>query len=100
GDTRQSAGDERQVVEGGPGARPQGAEAANAIAAQLGLDLDVLDDGRRVSAAGLRPNFGFGIHSAAFQTSRSLLSKFHSLRQETTFLNAAGAGTPYVFNKS
>ena len=52
-DARQAAGDEGQVVEGGPGARPQGAEAADAVAAQLGLDLDVLDDAGRVGAAGL-----------------------------------------------
>src|SRR5262249_18279872 len=52
GDVGQAAGDEGEVVEGGPGARPQDAEATDAVAAQLGLDLDVLDDGRRVGAPG------------------------------------------------
>src|SRR5262249_829208 len=33
--------------------RPQGAKAADAVAAQLGLDLNVLDDGEGVGAAGL-----------------------------------------------
>src|SRR5262249_44620017 len=50
GDAGEAAGDEGEVVEGGPGARPQGAEAADAVAAQLGLDLNVFDDGGRVRA--------------------------------------------------
>src|SRR5262249_12519306 len=54
GDAGEAAGDEGEVVEGGPGARPQGAEAADAVAAQLGLGLDVLDDGGREGAAGRR----------------------------------------------
>lgn len=33
---------------------------------------------------------GAAAHNAAFHTSSSLRSKFHSLRPETTFLNAAG----------
>ncbi len=43
-DARERAGDEREVVEGGPGPRPKRAEAADAIPRQLGLDLDVFDD--------------------------------------------------------
>src|SRR5262249_52448915 len=88
-DARQAARDEREVVERAPGARPQGAEAADAVAAQLGLGLDVVDDAGREGAA-LLP---LGRHSAAFHTSSSLRSKFHSLRPATTFLNDAGAGT-------
>src|SRR5262249_20692874 len=110
GDAREPARDEGQVVEGGPGARPQGAEAADAVAAQFGLDLDVLDDGGGVSAARLPPRRHarglraarvsvVGGHSATFQMSSSFLSKFHSLRPETTFRNAAGAGTSYAANK-
>ena len=45
-DARQRAGEERQVVEGRQVPRPERAEAADAVAAQLGLDLDVLDDVR------------------------------------------------------
>ena len=46
-DAREGAGDERQVVEGRPGPRPEDAEAADAIPGQLGLDLDVLDHAGR-----------------------------------------------------
>src|SRR5262249_18993281 len=65
GDAGEAAGDEGEIVEGGPGARPEGAEAANAVAAQLGLDLDVFDDGGRVGAAGL-PNIGVGTAVRSF----------------------------------
>src|SRR4051812_6449178 len=43
-DAREPAGDEGEVVEGGPGARPQRAEAADAVTAEFRLDLDVLND--------------------------------------------------------
>src|SRR6266849_6781333 len=38
--------------------------------------------------------------SAAFHTSSSLRSKFHSLRPETTFLKPAGAASWYVVTRS
>ena len=47
GDAGQRAGEERQVVEGGPAPLAQRAEAADAVAAQLRLGLDVLDHLRR-----------------------------------------------------
>ena len=45
-DAGERARDEGQVVERGPGPRPQRAEPADAIPGQLGLDLDVLDHRR------------------------------------------------------
>src|SRR5262249_22557506 len=50
----QPAGDKSKVIEGGPGAGSERAEAADAITPQLGLDLDVLDDGGRVGTTRLR----------------------------------------------
>src|SRR5262249_14685683 len=55
---REAAGHKGQIVEGGPGAWPKGAEAANTIEAEFGFDLDVLDNGRSISAAGLRRRRG------------------------------------------
>src|SRR5262249_7320957 len=94
GNARQAAGNKGEIVEGGPGARPQGAETADAIAAQLGLDLDVLNDGGRVGAAWVRKRFdecftrgafGVKLHNATFQISISLRSKFQSFRPERIF---------------
>ena len=42
-DAGERAGDEREVVERRPGSRPKRTEPADAIARQLGLDLDVFD---------------------------------------------------------
>ena len=42
-DAREGAGNEREVVEGGPGPGPERTESADAISRQLGLDLDVFD---------------------------------------------------------
>src|SRR5207245_10102854 len=40
-----------------------------------------------------------GTHSAAFQTSNSLRSKFHSFLPDTTFLNPAGPRRLYSWSK-
>src|SRR5205807_3714252 len=45
-DARQAARYKCQIVECSPGPRPQRTEAADTIAAKLGLDLNVFHDGR------------------------------------------------------
>ena len=66
-DAGERAGDEGEVVEGGPGPGPQRAEPADAIPRQLGLDLDVFDDrgrerARRLARRGIAadPTGGLG----------------------------------------
>src|SRR5262249_39478894 len=82
-----SAGKECEVVERRKRPLPQGPEAADPVAAELCLGLDVLDDLGRVDAA--RASY-----RASFHTSKSFLSKFQSLRPETIFLKPPGTGRP------
>ena len=87
---RQRAGQKGEVVEGGPAALAQRAEAANAVEAGLGLGLDVFDDRRRKRSArsAERCSQTFARAPPARLSTRACRSS-RACGPATTFLNCA-----------
>src|SRR5262249_39894429 len=83
-DTGERAKQKSQVIETGQGTFAQLAEAADAVAAELGFGVNVINRCRIPHCAGPEHLS----HRATFQVAKSVLSKFHNLRPASIFLNS------------
>src|SRR5262249_30710041 len=83
-DTGERTEQKGQVVEAGQGTFAQLAEAADAVAAEFGFGVNVINR----CLIPHRAASEYFSHRATFQVAKSVLSKFHNLRPASIFLNS------------